>query len=151
VAISPPLPPGTTLVLYDGVCGLCDWLVRFILSRDTNGRFRFAALQNDAARGALAAHGLDPGDLSTVYVIADWRSTNERALARSRAVLYSLTQVGGGWGLLGRVGSMIPASLADIAYRGVARVRYRIFGRFDTCVVPPPEVRRRFLDQSADP
>jgi len=137
-------------VLYDGVCVLCDWLVRFILTRDVEGRFRFAALQSDAAREVLAKHGLEPADLNTVYVIADWRSIHERALARSSAVLYSLVQLGGGWGLLGRIGSLIPAALSDVVYRAVARIRYRVFGKFDTCVVPPSDVRQRFLDHSVD-
>lgn len=137
-------------MLYDGVCGLCDWLIQFLVTRDVEGRLRFAALQSDVARSVLARHNRDADDLDTVYVVVDWRTDRERVLDRSGAVLYTLTQLGGGWRLLGRLGSLVPAPLSDIVYRGVARVRYRVFGRFDTCAVPPIEVRQRFLDHSAD-
>ena len=143
-----PAVPDRTLVLYDGVCGLCDWLVRFILARDREARFRFAALQSEAAGRALSNYGLDPGDLNTVYVIAAWQSPRERVFARSRAVFHCLTELGGVWRVFGRIGSVLPTVFAETLYRGVASVRYRIFGRFDTCVIPPAHVRRRFIDQA---
>jgi predicted DCC family thiol-disulfide oxidoreductase YuxK len=135
-----------TLVFYDGVCGLCDRLVRFLLGRDRRGRFRFAQLQGELARRELGPHGFDPADLDTVYVIAGWGTPDARVLQRSRAVLYALTQLGGPWMLLATAGRVIPTAVADVAYRVVARTRYRIFGRFDVCPVPRPEWRGRFLD-----
>ena len=135
-----------TLVFYDGVCGLCDRLVRFLLVRDARGVFRFSQLQGALARRELVPHGFDPNDLDTVFVIADWGTPRQRVLARSRAVLFALAQLGGGWGVLARVGHLIPRGIADVAYRAVARSRYRIFGRFDVCPMPRPEWRTRFLD-----
>jgi predicted DCC family thiol-disulfide oxidoreductase YuxK len=140
-------PPPTTIVFYDGVCGLCHRLNQFLLRRDRDARIRFAALQSPIARQLLAAHGLDPTDLDTVYVMADWRAGSERVLARSKAVLHALGQLGGPWRALAWVGSLVPRPLADLVYRAVARSRYRIFGQYDRCQIPPPEWRERFLDQ----
>ncbi len=140
-------PGGTvTLVFYDGVCGLCDRLVRFLIDRDGRNVFRFAQLQGDLARRELVPHGFDPADLDTVFVVADWGTPRQRVLQRSRAVLHALRQVGGTWGALARVGNLVPNVIADAAYRTVARLRYRIFGRFDVCPMPRPEWRARFLD-----
>ena len=140
-------PSPTTIVFYDGVCGLCNRLNQFLLRRDRDARIRFAALQSPVARQLLAAHGLDPSDLDTVYVMANWNSGSERVLARSEAVLHALGQLGGPWRALARVGGVIPRPMADLVYRAVARSRYRIFGRYDRCQIPSPEWRKRFLDQ----
>ena len=137
----------TTVVLYDGVCGLCNRLNQFLLARDEHARLRFAALQSPTARRLLARYGLDPSDLDTVYVIADWGAPTERVLARSKAVLYALRQLDGSWRVLANIGSLVPGPIADFAYRVVARQRYRIFGRHDHCMVPPADWPERFLDQ----
>ncbi len=135
----------TTVVLYDGVCGLCNGFVQFVLRRDREGRVLFAPLQGSTARAALAPRGLDPSDLDTIYVVADWRSPQERVLAHSRAVLYTLAQLGGGWPFLAGVGDAFPRPLSDAVYRFVARRRYRRFGRLEACPVPPSQWRERFL------
>ena len=137
------------LVLYDGVCGLCNNLVHFLLRHDRHARLRFAALQGSLAHELLTRSGLDPLDLDTVYVVADWRSPNERVLARSRAVIHAAAQLGGTWTLLATIARVIPPPIADIAYRQVARIRYRVFGRYDTCPVPRPEWRDRFPHSAA--
>jgi predicted DCC family thiol-disulfide oxidoreductase YuxK len=140
-------PPGTTLVFYDGVCGLCNRLNRFLLRRDTRQQILFAPLQGALARRTLARHGADASDLDTVYVMADWQSPQERALPRSRGVLHALAQLGGGWAALAALGRVVPRPLADLAYRIVARNRYRVFGRYDACPLPRPEWRSRFVDR----
>jgi predicted DCC family thiol-disulfide oxidoreductase YuxK len=140
-------PPGTTLVFYDGICGLCNRLNRFLLKRDRQGRIRFAPLQSRLAGDTLARYGRDSSDLDTVYVVSNWNSPRERVHARSRAVLHTLSLLGPGWRLLSRLGSIVPTPLADALYGLVARHRYRIFGQFDACPLPPPEWRTRFLDQ----
>jgi predicted DCC family thiol-disulfide oxidoreductase YuxK len=94
----------------------------------------------------LGAYGLNPLDLDTVYVIAHWNAVNERVLSRSQAVLYSLDRLGGGWRALARVGSLLPVGLSDAMYRVIAQNRYRRFGKFDSCPVPPREWRERFLE-----
>jgi predicted DCC family thiol-disulfide oxidoreductase YuxK len=140
-------PAPTTVVFYDGVCGLCNRLNQFLLRRDRQARIRFAALQSPVAKQMLSTHGLDPSDLDTVYVIADWRSPSERVLARSQAVLHATAQLGGAWRTLARIAGLVPRPLADVVYRAVARSRYSIFGQYDRCQIPPPEWRERFLDQ----
>jgi predicted DCC family thiol-disulfide oxidoreductase YuxK len=129
------------------VCGLCNRLNRFLLRRDRHARLRFAALQSPIARQLLAAHGLDPSDLDTVYVLAGWRTETERVLSRSAAVLYALGELGGPWRMVAYAGRIVPRPIADLVYRAVARSRYRLFGRFDACQLPPPEGRERFLDR----
>lgn len=141
-----PQPP-TTLLLYDGLCGLCNGLVRFLVARDRRGVIRFAALQSQVARDLLVANGRDPDDLATVYVVADWQTSGERLLMRSRAVLHAVGRLGGAWLWLARAASLVPSTIADLVYAGVARIRYRVFGRYDVCALPPAEWRQRFLDR----
>jgi predicted DCC family thiol-disulfide oxidoreductase YuxK len=82
-----------------------------------------------------------------VFVMADWKGSTERVLSPSAAVLHALAQLGGPWRAMAMAGGLVPRPLADVAYRAVARNRYRIFGRFDVCQIPPPAWRGRFLDQ----
>jgi predicted DCC family thiol-disulfide oxidoreductase YuxK len=149
-----------SVVFYDGVCGLCSRLVRFLLRRDHDGRLLFAPLQGGLARAVLGRHGYDPSDLDTVYVIADRRAPDrprrpdsarwggrERVLAKSRAILHALGCLGGGWRVLARLGSLVPVVLADAVYDAVATRRYRTFGKLETCPIPPPEWRARFIEE----
>lgn len=136
---------GQTLVFYDGLCGLCGRFVQFLLPRDRRGRLRFARLQSDLARQTLLPHGHDPGDLDTVFVVADWGTSRPRVLTRSRAVLHAVASLGGFWSSVARVAQVVPAALADPVYALVARRRYRIFGKYDACPLPRPEWRDRFI------
>ena len=133
------------IVLYDGVCGLCNRLVQFLLKHDRRDRFRFASLQSEFAGVLLKRHGLDPHDLDTVYVVRDYNQSNESLLARSDAILYMLAQLGGVWKLTG-IGRMLPKSFRDAAYKIVAHNRYRVFGKHESCMLPEPQHRARFLD-----
>lgn len=133
------------VILYDGVCGLCDRTVRFVLARDPDGtRFRFAALQSDFAAAALARHGRDARDLDTVCLL-----DGERLSIKSDAVLDILARLGGIW-RLAAVARLLPRRLRDAAYSWLARRRYRWFGRFEQCAVPPPALRQRFVDLAVD-
>lgn len=134
------------ILLYDGVCGLCNRLVQFILRRDPAGIFRFAALQSPLAGRILARHGADSRDLDTVYVVVDSDAPGESLLPRSEAVAFVLSQLGGMWRAAALVLKLLPRPLRDFGYNVVARRRYRIFGRSETCVLPTPENRDRFLD-----
>lgn len=138
--------PPTTLVFYDGVCGLCDTFVQFLIKRDHDARIAFATLQGDVARRTLVPLGHDVADLDTVFVIADWKAPGEQVLGRSRAVLHAAKQLGGVWAVLATMASVVPTPLADVVYGFIARHRYRVFGRFDSCPLPRPEWRNRFLD-----
>jgi len=139
----------STVVFYDGVCGLCDRLVKFLIAHDPRGRILFAPLQGEAARDTLVRYGRHPDDLDTIYVVANWRAEDERLLSHSRAVLHAVDQLGGAWRVLARAARLVPPAVADVLYRFVARVRYRVFGRYDVCQLPPAEWRTRFLDRQA--
>ena len=132
-------------MFYDGVCGLCNHLVQFLLKHDKHDRFRFASLQSEVAGNVLTRHGLDPHDLDTVYVVKDYQQSNETLLAHSDAILHMLNQLGGIWTLTG-VGWVLPKAFRDALYRFVARNRYRVFGKSESCMLPAPEHRNKFLD-----
>jgi predicted DCC family thiol-disulfide oxidoreductase YuxK len=141
---TPAAPP---LILYDGVCGLCNRLNRFVLARDPGGRFRFAALQSPLAHEILTRHGRDPGDLDTLYLVLSRGRPDERLLRKSDAALWILDALGGPWRAT-RALRVVPRWVRDLGYDLVARTRYRLFGRYETCLVPDPRDRARFLDQS---
>jgi predicted DCC family thiol-disulfide oxidoreductase YuxK len=139
------------IILYDGVCGLCNRLNQFVLRHDRDGIFRFASLQSPLAARILARHGANPQDLDTVYIVLNHDLTkeaqaDERLLPRSDAVIYVLKRLGGIWRLLGLYLQLVPRFLRDWEYRVIARKRYRAFGRFETCPLPSAETRDRFLD-----
>jgi predicted DCC family thiol-disulfide oxidoreductase YuxK len=141
------------ILFFDGVCGMCDRIVQFVLAHDRQGLFQFAALQTAIAAERLKPFGKDPRDVDTVYVIADGAgaATGGRVLERGRAILFILRQLGGVWGVLALLASIFPTVLIDFFYRRVAGNRYRIFGKLDACRVPSPEERARFLEDHANP
>ena len=135
-----------TLVFYDGVCGLCDRFVKFLLRRDARGRFRFAPLQGAVAQEVLTPRGIDPAQLDSVVVVDRWQRDDARVFRRSRAVLEAVRMLDGSWPAIARFALLAPRPLADAVYRVVARYRYRVFGKLDACPIPPPEWRNRFLE-----
>ena len=134
------------ILFYDGVCGLCNRLVQFLLQHDRDGRLRFASLQSDFAGKVLTRHGIDPKDLDTLHVVENYEQPNERVLQRSDAVLRAGRELGGIWTGLASVAKIVPRPLRDLCYRFVAGNRYRVFGKYDTCMLPDPNQRSRFLD-----
>jgi predicted DCC family thiol-disulfide oxidoreductase YuxK len=134
------------IILYDGVCGLCNRLVQFLLKRDKQGRLRFASLQSDLAERVLTRHGINPKDLDTVHVLVDYERPQERVLNRSDAVLRAGYELGMPWKILATMGRIVPRPLRDLVYRFVARNRYQVFGKYETCMLPDANQRDRFLD-----
>jgi predicted DCC family thiol-disulfide oxidoreductase YuxK len=134
------------IVLYDGVCGLCNRLVQFLLRRDQQDRFRFASLQSEFAGALLKRHGKDARDLDTFYVAIDYGKPAERLLCRSDGILFVVTQLGGIW-KLAALGRVLPGALRDAFYNLVAQNRYRVFGKYESCMLPEPKHRRKFLDE----
>ena len=128
------------ILFYDGVCGLCDRLVQFVLRRDRRGRFAFAALQSDFAAETLRRFGRDARDLDTVYVV----TSDGLLLHKGRAILFVLRALGFPWSLAA-VLSILPWRVVDWCYDRVAHSRYRLFGRYDQCRLPAPEERSRFI------
>ncbi len=132
------------VLLYDGVCALCNGAVRFMLRSDRRGTFRFAPLEGEFARGVLARHPALRGVDSLVLVEPESATGREIVTVRSDAVLRVLAILGGPW-RLALAARWLPRPLRDLGYDLIARHRYRVFGRYDTCPLPPPAVRDRFL------
>jgi predicted DCC family thiol-disulfide oxidoreductase YuxK len=142
-----PMPSSAqTLVLFDGVCGLCNRLVAFLIRHDHRDQFRFAPLQSEFAQTLLRRYALDLNDFDTVVVLADYRQPSERALTRSQAALWSVARLGGIWKVFA-IAKLIPLSLREALYRVIARRRYQVFGKYDACPLPKPEDRPKFLHQ----
>jgi predicted DCC family thiol-disulfide oxidoreductase YuxK len=129
------------IVLYDGVCGLCNRVVRCILRRDREGVFRFASLQSELAAQILAKHGVQASVLDTFYVV-----DGELLWARSDAVSFVLRQLGGVWLTVAFCFQWLPRSIRDWLYGVVVRNRYRVFGKYETCPVPSEAERSRFVE-----
>jgi len=168
------------ILLYDGICGLCNRFVQFVMQRDPRGVFRFASLQSEIAGRILQGHKADSSELGSMYVVIDYELASERMLARSDALIFVLKQLAAAAELrsaeqpgtcpepaegaavptqtkplrtrlrLCRVAAtlllLIPGRVRDWGYRVVARHRYRIFGRHESCLLPAPRERHRFLD-----
>lgn|SRR5262245_26130396 len=137
--------PNRHLILYDGVCGLCNRLNAFVLPRDPVGVFHFAPLQSETGRSILLKFGRDSSALDTFYVVEDYRSGAPRLWFKARAGLFVARQIGGVWRLLAIFG-VLPDVLLNVVYDLIARHRYRIFGRYDVCLMPKPEYKARFID-----
>lgn len=132
------------LLLYDGTCGLCDRAVRFTFTHDVRGTIRAAPLDGPTA-DAVRARFPWATAVDSVLLLERGADGVPRLLAHSDAAIGILRRLGGGWAALGAVAALVPRPLRDLAYRGVARVRYRIFGRVDACALPPPAWRDRLL------
>jgi predicted DCC family thiol-disulfide oxidoreductase YuxK len=135
------------ILLYDGVCGLCNRLVQFTLRRDRQSSFLFAALQSPRANRVLARHGANPTDLDTVYVVLKHDLPDESLLSRSDAVIFVLKQLGSFWRTCALLLQLVPRFFRDPLYNLIARHRYRVFGRSGVCTLPTTPHRSRFLDQ----
>ena len=140
-----PLGDVAPVLLYDGICGLCNSAVQTILRFDRHGSLQFAALDSDIARAVIARHPR-LADVDSVVFVEGLDQPDERVHVRSAAALRVLDYLGGPWRVL-LVAGLIPERARDWLYDGVARVRYRIFGTHDSCPIPAPEVRARFLEQ----
>lgn len=132
------------ILLYDGVCGFCNRSVQTILAGDKKGTLRFAPLQSKLGEEVLTRHHLAGVD-SVVYV--DRSAGDERVFIRSDAALKVASYLGGRWKLL-LVFRIIPRPVRDFFYDLFAKYRYRFFGKYDSCMLPSPEVRSRFLDMA---
>lgn len=135
---------GKRLLLYDGVCALCNGLVRFVIRRDTRERYIFAAIQSDVARELLTKHGRDPDELNTLYLVHNYGTPEESLSTRGRGALRVLRGLGGAWRVFVAF-EILPGFLLNGVYRLVARNRYRTFGKLDACPAPAPEHRGKFL------
>ena len=137
-----PTAPPRPLLLFDGVCNLCDGAVRFVIANDPAGRFRFAPLQSGAARSVLAGTGVDPDALESLVLVDEGGAVHVGA----EAALGVGDRLRPPWPALAAAARAAPRPLREAAYRFVARHRYRVFGTREACRVPTPAERDRFLD-----
>jgi predicted DCC family thiol-disulfide oxidoreductase YuxK len=136
----PPLPAAGSRVFYDGHCGLCHGVVRFLLSEDRNCVFRFAPLQGETFQSAVP-ESRRAGLPDSVIVL----TREGQLLSRSSAVIFLLERLGGLWRALAAVVRMIPSGLCDRLYDGIAGTRHRLFGRpADACPLLPNDLRTLF-------
>ena len=127
-----------TILLFDGVCNLCNSVVQFIIPLDPNGVFKFASQQSEAGQKLLEQHQLPA--MNTVVLIA-----NGQVFSKSDAVLEIGKRLGAPWSYFG-VFRWLPKGFRDFLYDVVAKNRYRVFGQRESCWLPTPELRARFLD-----
>lgn len=127
------------ILLFDGVCNLCNATVQFVLERDSRDHVRFAALQSDVGRRVLRAHGIPDDELSSLVLVED-----DRVYLRSDAALRLARRLDRPWPLLWWL-RWIPTAVRDRVYDWIATHRYRWFGKRETCAVPTAENRARFL------
>ena len=134
------------VLLYDGVCGFCNKTVHMILAHDKHGTLRFAALQSNYGTALVARHPILRNVDSLVFLETSPGTNEECVFIRSSAVLRVAMYLGGRWKLL-CVLAIIPIPLRDLFYDLFAKYRYKLFGKHDSCLIPPPDVRARFLDE----
>lgn len=127
------------LILFDGVCNFCNTAVQIVIKLDSQKIFKFAAIQSKLGQQLYHQHELDPVDIQTLMFV-----DGDQVLTKSDAVLAVLAKLDGGWQLLAGFRAM-PQPLRDLAYTEFARQRFRLFGGRETCMVPTPEVRERFI------
>jgi predicted DCC family thiol-disulfide oxidoreductase YuxK len=144
-AQAPSAAEGVHLVLYDGVCGLCSRLLRFLLKYDHRAVFSFASLQSPVGRVMVGRFGGNANELISFYVVANYRASYAQMFSRSSAALFVASQLGWPWkvAVLTRV---LPTAILDHVYNLVARNRYRVFGRYEQCLIPRSEFRGRFVE-----
>ncbi|MDB5231614.1 MAG: hypothetical protein JWN76_2419 [Chitinophagaceae bacterium] len=128
------------VLLFDGVCNLCNGFVQFIIKHDGSKQFRFASLQSDYGQKVMKQFNITPGLLNTVYLLE-----NDKLYNRSTAALRVTEKLNGGWKLFyGLI--IIPVFIRDAIYNAVARNRYKWFGKKDACWVPTPNLQERFFN-----
>jgi predicted DCC family thiol-disulfide oxidoreductase YuxK len=131
------LPP--PVILFDGVCNLCNAWVRFVFRHDPSGVFRFAAQQSPVSQTMLREYAIDSPQLSSVILVA-----GDSVYMESSAVLEICAQLGPPWSWI-TLARIIPRRMRDACYRFVVQHRYRWFGRTDTCQLPSAGLRSRFI------
>jgi len=143
-AVMPEAESDNIIVLFDGLCGLCSGAVQFLLKRDRHDRFRFAPLQSEFAAAVLERHHIDHTKLSTVYAVLNYGDKDEKLLAKGDAALLFAKALGGVWSI-GRLGAVLPRPIRNGLYDFVARHRYRVFGKHETCMLPDPDQQYKFV------
>jgi predicted DCC family thiol-disulfide oxidoreductase YuxK len=136
----PAFPDNKSLFVYDGECVMCSGFVRWLMARDRRGRINVTPAQGAIGRGLYAHLGIQPDHFDTHLLVVDGQ-----VLGRSDAAIGLLRQLGGGWSALASVADAVPSALRDAAYDWLARNRYRVRGRRNSCWRPDPALAARVL------
>jgi predicted DCC family thiol-disulfide oxidoreductase YuxK len=128
------------IILFDGVCNLCNCFVQFTIERDKQSKFKFASLQSKSGQYLLAQNKL-PVENFTSFVYLK----GGQCLLKSSAILHFLKELGGVWKVF-FILILIPKPIRDFVYSFIANSRYKIFGRRESCFLPTPELKNRFLE-----
>ena len=128
------------IILFDGVCNLCNSSVQFVIDRDLNNRFMFASLQSDFGQEVLKKHHLNTTDFDSIILL-----DQQKIYEKSSAALRIAKELKFPWNLLA-IFLILPKFLRDIGYNYVAKNRYNWFGKQESCWLPTPELRSKFLD-----
>jgi len=131
---------GKIVVLFDGVCNLCNGTVQFIIKRDKSSEFLFASLQSNFGQTQLLKLGLDPSELHSIIVLE-----NEKFYERSDAALKIASRLTGPWSMLG-VFRILPRFFRDWVYDLIAKNRYKMFGKQESCMIPTPDMKAKFVE-----
>ncbi|OCR21708.1 thiol-disulfide oxidoreductase [Pseudomonas syringae] len=137
---APFLPPGETVVLFDGVCNLCNGWAKFLIIHDRHQRVRLATVQSPEGQALLAWAGLPVDPFDTMAVIRD-----DHYWVRSEAFFEMFAQLPAGWPGVATTAYFFPRWLRDWMYDRVALNRYRLLGKHEVCMMPTPDHQRRFL------
>ena len=126
-------------ILFDGVCNLCSGFVVFTIKRDPDAKFKFASLQSNEGGNLQKEFGIDPDNIKTMVLVE-----NDNYYIKSDAVLRIFKHLDGMWFILYYL-IYIPRPIRNFVYDLVANNRYRWFGKKDVCMLPSPELKKRFL------
>ena len=141
--LTPELPLNTPVLFYDGYCGFCNGIVRFILRIDRSQEVLFAPVQSELGKRVIRAHHLETIDTAFVAV----RTTDtEHVWIKSDLVRPLMSRFGFFWRVMSRLLFLLPRIIRNFGYDLIAKNRYKIFGRYDACPIPPKEVRSRFIE-----
>jgi predicted DCC family thiol-disulfide oxidoreductase YuxK len=142
-------PQSTHLVLYDGVCGLCNRSVQWILIRDAERHVQYAPLQSHLARSLLTKHDIEVNEISTAFVVRAPFTKDDKVFAGPKAAMEILSALPTPWPFIGRLLGLTPNFLNQTAYNLVAKYRYSLLGKADACILPLPAQRAQFIDPEA--
>lgn len=136
------LEQGKKLILFDGVCNLCNGAVNFVIKRDTDDIFRYASLQSELGKKMLSERNINPAEIDSIILI----DPHVAYYVKSDAALEIAGHLGWPWKSLRLFHYILPSPLRDQVYDFIAKYRYRWFGRKDQCMIPTPALKAKFLD-----
>ena len=131
---------GKTIILFDGVCNLCNGAINFVIDKDKNNNFHFASLQSEFGQALLAHFGRDTTDFDSMIVYE-----NGKIKTKSSAALRIAAGLSGGWKFFS-IFKIVPAFLRNAVYNLIARNRYKWFGQKNECRIPTPELKAKFIE-----